>query len=157
VQARWATPDDVDELLRLRAVMLDAMGRGGAEERWGPIVEAQLRAGLVDGRFFAAVVDDGAVAGRLAGGGVGMVHERLAGATDDGLIGYVQSMATDPGHRRAGVARAVLALLLDGFVERGVAKVALHATAAGEALYRSAGFGEPSHPELRWVAPDPGH
>jgi GNAT superfamily N-acetyltransferase len=78
------------------------------------------------------------------------VWERLAGpADDDGRFGYVQSMATDPAWRSTGVARAVLALLLDGFRERGVGRVGLHATRYGEPLYRSVGFVEPRFPELR--------
>lgn len=150
MNARWATVDDVAELVRLREVMLDAMGRGG-HEPWRRTVERQLRTGLVDGRYFAAVVDaldDGP--GRLAGGGVGMVWESLAGPDNDGWLGYIQSMATDPRWRRRGVARSVLALLLDGFAARDVHRVALRATSEGEPLYRSVGFIDPHTPELRW-------
>jgi ribosomal protein S18 acetylase RimI-like enzyme len=151
VQARWATVDDIAELVRLREVMLDSMGLAVRSD-WPPRVADQLRAGLVDGRFFAAVVD-GHQHGTLAGSGVGMVWERLAGPDDSGAFGYIQSMATDPSWRRRGVAKAVLELLLDGFIDRGVAKVGLHSTADGEHLYRSLGFTEPRQPELRWVAP----
>ena len=146
VEARWATVDDVAELVRLREVMLAAMGLV-ADDDWRATVEAQLRTGLPEGRFFAAVVD--APPG-LAGSGIGMVWERLAGPDDGGLFGYVQSMATDPAWRRQGVGRAVLALLLDGFRARGVRRVGLHYTPDGEALYRAAGFTEPRQPELRW-------
>ncbi len=155
MEARWATVDDVEELVRLREVMLDGMGLGG-DPTWRPAVEAQLRSGLVDGRYFAAVVDDpsgGGPGGALVGGGVGMVWERLAGPGDEGRLGYVQSMATNPAWRSRGVARAVMTLLLVGFGERGVRKVGLHYTAAGEPLYRSLGFVEPRQPELRWFAP----
>ena len=146
MEARLATVDDVPELVRLREVMLESMGRGG-DPTWRPIVDAQLRSGLVDGRFFAAVVDGDA---GLAGSGVGMVWERLAGTDDSGWFGYIQSMATDPAWRRRGVARAVLELLLEEFRARGVAKVGLHYTPLGERLYRSVGFREPHQPELRW-------
>lgn len=146
--ARWATVEDVDELVRLREVMLDGMGRGG-DPSWRPVVAEQLRVGLPGDRYFAAAVDDPG-GGGLVGGGVGMVWERLAGVGDDGRFGYVQSMATNPAWRSRGVARAVMAFLLDGFRARGVHKVGLHYTAAGEPLYRSLGFVEPSQPELRW-------
>jgi len=148
-RARWATVEDVPELVRLREVMLDAMGLGH-DTSWPSGVERQLREGLADDRFFAAVVDADGEPGRLAGGGVGMVWERLGGPGDPGRFGYVQSMATDPSWRRRGVARAVLELLLDGFRDRGVVRVGLHYTAEGEPLYRSAGFVEPRQPELRW-------
>ena len=148
MDARWATAADVPELVRLRGVMLAAMGLG-EDPSWEPAVEAQLRTGLDDGRFFAAVVD-GDGPGHLAGSGVGMVWERLAGPGDGGAFGYIQSMATDPSWRRRGVARAVIELLLDGFRARGVTRVGLHYTTDGEPLYRSLGFTEPRQPELRW-------
>ncbi len=146
MDARWATVDDIGELVRLRGVMLGAMGLD-ADGTWTVAVEAQLRAGLPDGTFFAAVVD--APSG-LAGSGVGMVWQRLASPGDSGAFGYIQSMATDPAWRRRGVGRAVLTLLLEGFRARGVDRVGLHFTPEGEALYRSAGFTEPRQPELRW-------
>jgi len=61
----------VPELVRLREVMLDAMGLGH-DTSWPPGVDRQLRDGLVDDRFFAAVVDADGAPGRLAGGGVGL-------------------------------------------------------------------------------------
>lgn len=136
------------ELVRLRAVMLAGMGLH-AGTSWQPTVETQLRSGLDDGRFFAAVVD-GDGPGHLAGSGVGMIWERLAGPDDRGAFGYIQSMATDPSWRRRGVARAVIDLLLDGFRARGASRVGLHYTPDGEHLYRSVGFTEPRQPELRW-------
>lgn len=146
--ARWATVDDVAELVRLRELMYEAMGVGG-DRTWQPSVTRQLREGLVDGRYFAAVVDADAAPGRLAGCGIGMVWERLAGPGSAGTLGYIQSMATDPAFRRQGIARRVLTLLLDGFAARGVTSVGLHATTEGEPLYRAAGFAEPRYPELR--------
>jgi ribosomal protein S18 acetylase RimI-like enzyme len=151
LEARWATVDDVEELVRLREVMFEAMGIGG-DPSWRPLVAGQLRTGLDRGQYFAAVVDADAPRA-LAGCGVGMVWDRLAGPDDDGQLGYVQSMATDPAWRSRGVARAVLTLLLDGFRARGVRKVGLHYTPHGEPLYRSMGFVEPRQPELRWFDP----
>ena len=147
MEARWATVDDSAELVRLRQVMFDAMGVGD-DASWQPRVLEQHRAGLADGRFFAAVVDAPTGAG-LAGGAVGMVWELLGGPGNPGRLGYIQSMATDPEWRGRGVARSVLAHLLDGFRSRGVTRVSLHATAEGEPLYRSVGFAPPGRPELQ--------
>jgi GNAT superfamily N-acetyltransferase len=146
--------DDVDELVRLREVLFDAMGSGGAIAEWSPVVAEQLRTGLADGRFFAAVVDAPSGDG-LAGAGGGMVHEVLAGGPSGGRVGHVQSMATDPRWRRHGVGRAVFERLMTGFADRGVVDVALLASADGEALYRSFGFCEPHHRYLRWRAEGP--
>jgi len=72
--------------------------------------------------------------------------------TPTGRWGYVQWMATEPAHRRRGLARAVFTSILAWLSERGVANVELHATASGEPLYRSFGLGDPISPELRRIA-----
>jgi GNAT superfamily N-acetyltransferase len=58
-------------------------------------------------------------------------------------------MATDPHHRRKGCARAVFTAIVGWLRAEGVAVAELNATAEGEALYRSFGFGEPRNPSLR--------
>jgi ribosomal protein S18 acetylase RimI-like enzyme len=148
VTVRWATEDDVEELVRLRRLMFDAMAIDVPDE-----AEAAMRdtitAGLRSGELFAAVVDDGA--GRLAACGVGMTSQRIAGPHNlSGRYGYVQSMVTEEAHRSRGLARAVLEALMARFTADGVVRVDLHATELGEPLYRSIGFTEGAQPELRW-------
>ena len=139
---RRATPDDIDDLVRLRRVMFDAMDVDHSDPRWAATCAAVLRAGL-GGHMEAFVVED---EGRVVAGGVGMVEQRLPGpGNPSGLHGYVQSMATDPDARGRGYARAVFAALMDWFEGRGVTSVALHATPYGEPIYRSFGFTEPGH------------
>nr|MDQ2710514.1 GNAT family N-acetyltransferase [Actinomycetota bacterium] len=106
MDVRWGQPDDAGELVRLRALMWDSMGVGRGDD-WHGACEEQLKAGLADGVFFAAVVDrpDGSLG--LAACGVGMVWQALAGP-GDGRIGYIQSMCTDTGWRGRGLARALL-------------------------------------------------
>jgi GNAT superfamily N-acetyltransferase len=107
---------------------------------------------LADGTVVAFVVDgpDGGV----VAGGVGTVAQRVPGPGNlSGRHGFVQSMATDPGHRGLGLGRAVFTALLDWFRAEGIGAVDLHASADGEALYRSFGFTDAKHPELRWRDP----
>ena len=140
---RRATPDDIDDLVRLRRVMFEAMGVDHSGEEWARTCAAVLRAELASGAMAAFVVEEG---GRVVAGGVGMVAQRLPGPRNPtGRHGYVQSIATDEEWRGRGYARAVFAALLDWFEENGVTSVALHATGAGAPLYRSFGFTEPSH------------
>jgi GNAT superfamily N-acetyltransferase len=151
VEPRPATPDDTDELVRLRQVMFDALTEthvtaGG----WEPFAAEVLRTGLADGSVVAFVVDgpDGLVAA-----GVGTVAQRLPGpGNHSGRYGFVQSMATDPAWRRRGLGRAVFASLVDWFRAEGVTAVDLHASPDGEALYRSFGFREGPNVELSWRA-----
>jgi GNAT superfamily N-acetyltransferase len=144
---------DVEELVRLRRVMFEAMGVDHSSPEWAAATERVLRTSLAAGSMAAFVVDgDG---GRLAAGGVGMVAQRLPGPRNPtGRHGYIQSMATDPSARRRGYARAVFEALLGWFEEQGVGSVALHATDEGAPLYRSYGFTEPANlPLSRHVPP----
>ena len=149
---RWATIDDVDELVRLRRIMFESMGATFDDRVAAAAADAFLR-GLPTGEFFAAVVDAESDDGTpyLAACGVGMVSIRLPGpGSITGRWGYVQSMVTDERARRRGHARAIMTALLERFVAEGLPDVELHASAMGESLYRSMGFTEGSEPALSW-------
>jgi GNAT superfamily N-acetyltransferase len=148
---RRATPDDAEDLVRLRRVMYDAMEVDHSDPAWAASCAAVLRERLASGEMAAFVVEEG---GAVVACGVGMVEQRLPGPRNPrGLHGYVQSMATDQAARGKGHARAVFGALQEWFAERGVRVVDLHATKYGEPLYRSFGFSEPRHLELSWRAP----
>jgi GNAT superfamily N-acetyltransferase len=66
-----------------------------------------------------------------------------------GEYGYVFNVATDPDYRRRGYSRACIEALLDWYRERGVHKIDLKASAAGEPLYRSLGFTGSPYPLMR--------
>jgi len=69
---------------------------------WEASCAELLEAGVADGSFGAFVVDD-PDGGGLVACGVGMIAQRLPGPGNaSGRYGYVQSMATDPDHRRRG-------------------------------------------------------
>lgn len=139
---RRATSADIPELVRLRRVMFDAMGIDHSDPAWAAAMAGILRDGFAAGTMAAYVVDGGD--GTLRACGVGVVEQRLPGPrTPTGRHGHVQSMATEPAHRRQGYAREVFAALLDWFAAEGVPSVDLHATEHGEPLYRSFGFSEP--------------
>jgi ribosomal protein S18 acetylase RimI-like enzyme len=152
VEARLATDGDVDELVRLRQVMFDALaGDHPTGDGWQEPTAEVLRSGLADGSIVAFVVDG--PDGGLVSCGVGTVSQRIPGpANPSGRVGFVQSMATDPDHRGRGCARAVFTALMDGFRAQGLVAVDLHASTEGEPLYRSFGFREGDHPELQWRA-----
>jgi|tagenome__1003787_1003787.scaffolds.fasta_scaffold18442959_1 GNAT superfamily N-acetyltransferase len=154
MEARRATADDIDELIRLRQVMFDSMAgvmdqSGGWQE---PCVEV-FRRGIADGSLGVFVVDAPEGGGGLAACGVALVGARLPGPGNlTGRYGYVQSMATDERWRRRGFGRAVFGALVEWFASEGITAIDLHATDDGEALYRSFGFREGETVELRWRA-----
>ncbi|MFD9126455.1 GNAT family N-acetyltransferase [Kitasatospora sp. NPDC059571] len=154
---RPATPADAPELVRLRALMFEAMGSAAAAGADGPggwrdTAEAVLRERLAaPGRTLQAfVVDDPGRPGRLASCAVGTLEHRLpAPGHPDGRFGFVFNVCTDPGQRRRGLARACTAALLEWFDGQRVTRVDLHATAGGSDLYRSLGFADHAIPLSR--------
>jgi ribosomal protein S18 acetylase RimI-like enzyme len=144
---RRATPADAWELVRLRAVMLEAMGGTAVEP--GPWQEASVK--LIHERMSgpepvmaAFVVSWPDRPGVLAACAVGAIDLRLGRPSNpSGRTGYVYNVCTEAGFRRRGYARACMLALLDWFRSCDVSRVDLRASVDGEALYRSLGF-EPS-------------
>jgi GNAT superfamily N-acetyltransferase len=150
---RPATLADVDELVRLRAVMMAALGEPDRGP-WLATTAAYLRGALPARTVAAWVADDPAAAGRLVACGVGVVMQRLPGPnTGDGRIGHIASMVTEPAWRGRGLATAIVAGLLDWYRAAGVRRVFLHASESGEPIYRGLGFHEGAHPELMLDVP----
>lgn len=139
---RRATPDDAEEVLRLRQVMIDSMARSDPSTAWHaeslPVLRGRLAA---DASFAAFVVDHPERPGALAALVAGTLDHRIGGARNPlGADGYVFSVATDPDARRRGYARACVDALLAWFRERGAGRVRLTASPEAEPLYRSLGF-----------------
>jgi GNAT superfamily N-acetyltransferase len=146
VWVRRAVPADAAELVRLRGVMLaEADGQDPAPGPWQPTAEETLRKRLSepdpDATLAAFVVERPDEPGRLAACALGTIEQRLGDPrSSTGDYGYVFNVATDPGYRRRGYSRACMVAVLDWYRERGVRKIDLKATEAGEPLYRSLGF-----------------
>jgi GNAT superfamily N-acetyltransferase len=140
---RRATPEDAEEVLRLRQVMLDSVRGGNPATDWQAESLPTLRARLAepDGDFAAFVVDHPERPGTLAALVAGTVDYRI-GRTGNplGIVGFVFSVATDPDVRRRGYARACMDVLLEWFRARGVRRVQLTASREAEPLYASLGF-----------------
>ena len=147
---RRATAADVDELVRLRKVMMDTMGVP-EEPTWERTCAEFLTGSLAQGTTGGVVADDPDGAGRLVACGVGTVALRLPGPmTPNGRYGYISSMVTEVPWRGRGLATGIVLGLLDWFDGLGVHRVDLHASAQGEPVYRALGFTEGAYPELRW-------
>jgi GNAT superfamily N-acetyltransferase len=146
ITVRRASEEDAAELTRLRVVMLAAMGTDTslAHPAWQADMTAHFRERLADvDRFAAFVAEDGGPA--LVACAVGWLDRHLPSPRNpSGDIGYVANMSTDPAWRGQGCGRATLTALLDWMRTRSVGRVDLHATPAGEPLYRSLGFTPPS-------------
>jgi GNAT superfamily N-acetyltransferase len=150
--ARAAAPADAEELVRLRAIMLDSLNPGHGDDSWQSASVAILRGALaeLDGNMTAFVVDTPNNPGVLAACAVGTIEHRLGSpGNDSGLSGHVFSVATDPAMRRRGCSRACMEALLGWYRERGVPKIDLHASDQGAPLYASLGFVPTRAPAMR--------
>ncbi|MGW7194835.1 GNAT family N-acetyltransferase [Streptomyces chryseus] len=150
--ARRATAADAAEVLRLRQVMIDSVHAGDPSTEWHAQSLPTVRKKLAepDGNFAAFVVDHPGRLGALAALAAGTVEYRIGHpGNPHGVHGYVFSVATDPGHRRRGHARACVQGLLDWLRERGAGSVDLNASAEAEPLYASLGFVRKPDPSMR--------
>jgi len=148
---RRATSEDAAELVRLREMLLVAMGQEVDEPTWRLNAFQQFEQRIAPGGDLTGFVVDGD-GGVLAASAVGLVVTSLPGPNrPDGRTGYLLNLATDPKYRRQGNARAVTTALLDWFHGQGVKRIELHATERGLPLYASLGFTEHSMKALTYA------
>jgi GNAT superfamily N-acetyltransferase len=142
-EARRATTDDIDELIRLAAVMLAAMGHDPSPEDWRGAARDLLPVDFEAESKAAFVVDHPDGGGRLIASAAGSITQWFPTVFNtDGRYGYVQWVATDPEFRRRGYSRAAMVALLNWFRAQHIAIVDLRATPEAEGLYRSLGFAD---------------
>lgn len=157
MQARFATKSDTPEVIRLAGIMYESMGLDSRDPAWLSRADERFRERL--GRDVQTVVVDDPDPGsrRLVASGAVVVTERLPTPHNPGgRVGYVQWITTEPQARRRGLATMVMTMLLDWCMEQGAPIVELHATADGEPLYRSLGFGQEGGIAMRRRAWDAG-
>ncbi|MFF4346460.1 GNAT family N-acetyltransferase [Streptomyces sp. NPDC001530] len=149
---RRALPEDAEEVLRLRQVMIDSVFAADGSTEWHAQSLPTIRRKLADpdGNFVAFVVDHPDRPDALAALVAGTIEYRIGRAGNPhGAVGHVFSVATDPDARRRGYARACMETLLDWFRERGAAQVDLNASAEAEPLYAALGFVRKPDPSMR--------
>jgi GNAT superfamily N-acetyltransferase len=150
---RSATDDDIEELVRLRALLFQTLGGdffnpSSAGDGWRDALAAVLKEKLRDDDARILVVDGD---GCLAACGIGTIEQWFPGPhSRNGRIGHVIGVVTDPAYRRRGHSRAIMQGLLAWFRERDAVRVDLYASRAGEPLYRELGFDDHPDPALCW-------
>ncbi len=149
MEARAAKADDADEMIRLASVMFESIGLDASDPEWGDAATIVLVDGIRRGHVGAFVVDDPIRPARLAASGAVVVEQRLPTPHGpDGRIGYVQWVCTDPGFRRQGLGRAVMDAIIGWTRDQGIARVELHTSPDGRAMYEDLGF-RPTAPSYR--------
>lgn len=146
---REATIEDIDEIVRHRVGMYQAMEVGDSQSRVEMAAAATklLPEAIANGSFrgWLAVVGGRAI----AGGGV-FVTPWLSHPRD--LIcrrATVLNVYTDPEYRRQGIAHRLMEVILEWCRREGFAEVFLHASHEGRPLYEKLGFQAGNEMKLR--------
>jgi GNAT superfamily N-acetyltransferase len=146
---RRATVEDAPVIARHRAAMFRDMGDVSGDDvaRIENASVFLLRQMIAEQRFLGWLAErQGEV---VAGGGL-MISQLLPrpGAIDGGVQAIILNVYCEPGHRRRGLARALMAAMLEWCKRERIAKVVLHASQDGRPLYESLGFVQTN--EMSW-------
>jgi GNAT superfamily N-acetyltransferase len=138
---RAATLKDAAVIAHHRAAMFRDMGELSEPEM--AALEAETLAYLTEliptNKYFGWVIES--VEGIIAGGG--LIVRRLLPRPESPLGGAeacILNVYTEPAHRRRGLARELMQVMLEWCRENHIARVTLHASEEARALYESLGF-----------------
>ncbi|MGZ9934435.1 GNAT family N-acetyltransferase [Streptomyces sp. NC-S4] len=154
MQPRTAVPADVPELIRLRAVALDALGvdPGPADAAWRQAARAWFLERVGERPDMRCLVVGGAPGEPLLATGMAWVTYHLPSPLwTDGRRGYLDGIVTDAPARGRGHGRRIVDALVAWLDGIGIHYVQLHASADGEPVYRAAGFTAGRYPGMDLV------
>lgn len=149
--ARHADLGDIDEIIRLREVML-APWFDMSETGWKAETAAILHRRLDEPKpsMAVTVVEAPDGSGRLAACATGVISERLPNPVNpSGRYGWIFNVVTDEQWRKRGYSRACTTALLDWFADQSVHVMELLASEQGQGLYEELGFSVSEEPAMR--------
>ncbi|SHI11281.1 Acetyltransferase (GNAT) domain-containing protein [Sporobacter termitidis DSM 10068] len=145
MELRFAAPDDIEELIRLRLDFFAEEPDLTPDEVQAAAIASELRGYFrrqLNRDFYAALAVSG---GRAAAVSFLVVHRKPANVRfPTGKTGEILNVYTRPPYREKGLATAALKLLIEKAKEEGLSFIALSATAAGKPVYERLGFTENS-------------
>src|SRR5579871_5228576 len=138
---RFATAHDAGIIAEHRARMFQDTGRLDEEQATAMITQLVplLQTMLASGEYIGWLVvsEENAV---VAGAGVQVRKLLPRPETSVAREALVVNVYVQPDYRRHGLARRLMAAVLDWCREQGIERVALHASHMGRPLYESLGF-----------------
>ena len=140
IVVRAATASDIPEILRQRRRMYEDMHYtdSAALEAMCAASSAYLQKAMEDASFRAWLACEG---DRAVAGGAVIILPWLAHPYDlECRRATILNVYTDPEYRRRGIARKLMATIIDWCRRAGLARVTLHASDDGRHLYESLGF-----------------
>ncbi|WP_199037950.1 GNAT family N-acetyltransferase [Glycomyces salinus] len=151
VTARFAAAADIDEIVRLRQVMLQNWVEC-PDNGWRESTAELLRRRLSESEptMAVTVVEAPDAPGELAACASGTIEERLPSPGNlTGRFGWIFNVSTDQRWRRRGYGRICTEALLAWYEEWGVPTIDLLASESGRGLYKQLGFEYSAEPAMR--------
>ena len=148
-RTRRARVEDAPVIARHRAAMFSDMGDVSGDEaaRLESASFVHMRQMMAEQRYLGWLAErQGEVVA-----GCGLIISQLLprpGAINGGAQALIVNVYCEPEHRRRGLARALMAAMLEWCKRERIAKVVLHASRDGRPLYESLGFVQTN--EMRW-------
>ena len=152
IKIRKIGQDEVELLTKYRmAYLTELQGEQSPEyqEKLSEELTLYFKEALAENRFFAYMAE---LKGEILSFGA-MVIKKIPGDFNQSsyLEGDILNMYTIPNVRSNGISAMILQQLIDEARNRGISKISLHTTKAGEKLYRKFGFSEPVYPVLELI------
>jgi GNAT superfamily N-acetyltransferase len=152
VTYRKAESSDIPVLTEYRIRFLDDSGNGQSA---APVDLQSLRESITV-YLMRAIPDENCIViiaeneGSPVGFGFMAIHTIPNNYSNpSGKIGHILNMYTVPSFRRKGIASEIMRFLIKEAESRGIGKLSLNSTEAGEKIYRKLGFKNSVLPELQ--------
>lgn len=137
IQYRKLTSEDLDTFIQMRIKQLREEGAKEEIDLEPPLRDYYERH-MADGTFVSWLAVDGE---KIIGtSGMSFVEKPPYFGCPSGRIGLLSSMFTDPQYRRRGIAKELLARVIDEAREYGCGTVQITASDMGVLLYTDFGF-----------------
>ena len=137
IEYRLLSADELETFIEMR---ISQLREEGAKEDIDlcPALREYYTRHMADGTFVSWIAEDN---GRIiATSGMSIVEKPPYFGCPSGKIGLLSSMFTDPGYRRKGIAKELLARVVDEARKRGCGTVQITASDMGVLLYTDFGF-----------------
>ena len=148
LRLRRGTPADLEVVLQHRREMFDDMKMGGDFEAAEPLSRDFFGRAFAEGNYHAWFFEDSS--GRImAGGGVILVEYHPSPMDPRARRPWVVNVYVDPTHRRLGLARRLMDVMIEWTRKERYAHLLLHASNDGRPLYESMGFAATNEMRLK--------
>ena len=138
---RRAVPSDLDTIMQHRRKMFLDMGRKDDADLAASMATSRpfFSERLANGRYQAWLVENGA-AEIVAGAGITIFDYHSSPLDPSPRRPMMVNVFTERGHRRQGIARKLVELMIAWCRSEGFGSILLHASEEGKPLYDSLGF-----------------